>query len=159
MRRATVFTALAPLILGCAVSTPAQEPSLAHKGRVIIHESAIERSEDVGTRAHTPFGGSIWASFPRLCLRDTSFDCLATGCNPNTFKTNPSGGSKAIGIVDAYDYPTAMADVNAFSAQFGLPTLTSATFKVIFAGGTGGCAGSQPGNNPGWEGEQALDIE
>jgi hypothetical protein len=81
----------------------------------------------------------------------------ATGCNPNSFKTNPSGGSKAIGIVDAYDYPTAMADLNAFSTQFGLPTVTSTNFKVIFAGGTGGCSGSSPGNDPGWEGEQALE--
>ncbi len=81
------------------------------------------------------------------------------GCNPNTFKTNPTGGTKAIGIVDAYDYPTAMADLNAFSAQFGLPTVTTTTFKVIFAGGTGGCAGTDPGNDPGWEGEQALDID
>jgi len=81
------------------------------------------------------------------------------GCNPNTFKTNPTGGTKAIGIVDAFDYPTAMADLNAFSAQFGLPKVTTSTFKVIFAGGTGGCAGSDPGNDPGWEGEQALDID
>jgi kumamolisin len=81
------------------------------------------------------------------------------GCNPNTFKTDPSGGSRAIGIVDAYDYPTALADLNAFSTQFGLPTVTTTTFKVIFAGGTGGCAGTDPGNDPGWEGEQALDID
>jgi len=47
MSRATVFTA-ALLILGSAISTPAQEPSLAHKGRVVIPESAIERPEDVG---------------------------------------------------------------------------------------------------------------
>ena len=81
------------------------------------------------------------------------------GCNPNTFKTNPTGGTKAIGIVDAFDYPTAMADLNDFSTQFGLPKVTAPTFKVIFAGGTGGCAGSDPGNDPGWEGEQALDID
>jgi kumamolisin len=83
----------------------------------------------------------------------------AAGCNPNTFKTNPTGGTKAIGIVDAYNYPTALADLNHFSTQFGLPTMTTTTFKVIFAGGTGGCAGTNPGNDPGWETEQALDIE
>ena len=83
----------------------------------------------------------------------------ASGCNPNTVKTVPTGGAKAIGIVDAYSYPTAMADLNAFSTQFGLPTVTSTTFKVLYAGGTGGCAGSAPINDPGWETEQALDIE
>ncbi len=55
MRRATVFTTVALLILGSAISTPAQEPSLTHKGRVVIPESAIERPEDVGIRAHTPY--------------------------------------------------------------------------------------------------------
>lgn len=37
--------------------------------------------------------------------------------------------------------------------------MTTSTFKVIFAGGTGGCAGSNPGNDPGWETEQALDVQ
>jgi len=182
MRRATVFTA-ALLILGSAISTPAQEPSLAHKGRVVTPESAIERPEDVGVRAHTPYRILVpadrakWGAEPNsYALPDNanpevvgppfsgyayetpaSIACIyglvtpVTGCNPNTFKTNPSGGSKAIGIVDAYDYPTAMADLNKFSAQFGLPAVTATTFKVIFAGGTGGCAGSDPGNDPGWE--------
>ncbi len=84
---------------------------------------------------------------------------VVAGCNPNTFKTVPGGGSKAIGIVDAYNYPTALADLNKFSTQFGLPTMTTSTFKVLFAGGTGGCAGTDPGSNAGWETEQALDIE
>jgi subtilase family serine protease len=84
---------------------------------------------------------------------------VVAGCNPNTFKTNPTGGSKAIGIVDAYDYPTAMADLNIFAAQFGLPAVTATTFKKIYAGGTDGCSGTKPANNAGWEGEEALDIE
>jgi kumamolisin len=192
MRREIAFTAVAvPLLLfGTAISMQAQEPALAHKGRVVIPESAIERPEDVGIRAHTPlrifvptdrtkFGGepngyalpeaaSTPSGPPFLGYAfetPASIACLyllvttAPGCNPNTFTTNPSGGSRAIGIVDAYDYPTAMADLNAFSTQFGLPTVTSTTFKVIYAGGTGGCAGIQPINNPGWEVEQALDIE
>ena len=82
-----------------------------------------------------------------------------TGCNPNTFKTVPGGGSKAIAIVDAYSYPTAMADLNKFSAQFGLPALTTSTFKVLYASTGGGCTGTEPANNSGWETEQALDIE
>ena len=190
MRSATVFTAFTLLFLGCAISASAQEPSLAHKGRVVIPDSAIERPEDVGVRAHTPYQIFVLADrekfgaqpngyalpeavaapntppFPGYGFETpASIACLyhlvtpVTGCNPNTFKTNPTGGSKAIGIVDAFDYPTAMADLNAFSKQFGLPAVTSTTFKIIFAGGTGGCAGTDPGNDPGWEGEQALDIE
>jgi len=191
MRRVIVFSAVAALLLGSATSTPAQERSLARKGRVVIPDSSIERPEDVGYRMHTntrifvPADRAKWGADPNgLALPDvtglapvgppftgTAFEtpaslaCLyhlvtaVAGCNPNTFKTNPIGGTKAIGIVDAFDYPTATADLNKFSAQFGLPAVTSADFKVIFAGGTGGCAGSDPGNDAGWEGEQALDID
>jgi kumamolisin len=191
MRRVIVFSAAAALLLGSAISTPAQERSLAHKGRVVIPDSSIERPEDVGYRMHTniqifvpadreKFGAApngyglpdvagltpAGPPFPGYAFETpASIACLyglvtpVAGCNPNTFKTNPTGGAKAIGIVDAYDYPNAMADLNVFSAQFGLPKVTSSTFKSVFAGGTGGCAGSDPGNDPGWEIEQALDIQ
>lgn len=169
----------------------AQERGLSHKGRVVVPESGMERTDDVGVRMHTTYqifvpadrakhGGDPnsyalpdWAARPDVgppfsgygFETPASIACLyglvtaATGCNPNTFKTNPTGGGRAIGIVDAYDYPTALKDLNAFSAQFGLPAMTTSTFKVIFAGGTGGCAGTDPGNDPGWETEQALDVQ
>ena len=190
MKRGLLLTALA-LLLSSAILTSAQEKSLAHKGRVIIPESGMERAEDVGARMHTTYqifvpadlarSGAVPGSyaFPEQTVAPAvgppksgyafetpaSIACLygqvtpALGCNPNTFKTVPGGGSKAIAIVDAYDYPTALADLNKFSTQFGLPTMTTSTFKVVFAGGTGGCAGSDPGNDPGWETEQAHDIE
>ncbi|MGB8064590.1 MAG: S53 family peptidase [Candidatus Sulfotelmatobacter sp.] len=190
MKRGLALPALA-LLLSSAILTSAQEKSLAHKGRVIIPESGMERAEDVGVRMHTTYQifvpadlaryGALPGSyaFPEQTLAPavgppisgyafetpSSIACLyglvtaVTGCNPNTFKTIPGGGSKTIGIVDAYDYPTALADLNKFSTQFGLPTMTTSTFKVLFAGGTGGCAGTDPGNNAGWETEQALDIE
>ena len=83
------------------------------------------------------------------------------GCNPNTFKTNPTGGSKAIGLVEAFDDPTAMADLNTYSTQFGLPLVTAATFKTFFAGGVGGCAGPDPGGDRtgGAELETSLDLD
>jgi kumamolisin len=190
MTRALVFPALA-LLLSSAIPTSAQDKSLAHKGRVVIPESGMERSEDVGVRMHTTYQifvpaditryGAVPGSyaFPEQAQlpavgppisgyafeTPSSIACLydlvtpVAGCNPNTFKTVPGGGSKAIAIVDAFDYPTALVDLNKFSTQFGLPTMTTSTFKVLFAGGTGGCAGSDPGNDPGWETEQALDIE
>lgn len=190
MTRGVALSTIA-LLLTTAIFTSAQEKSLAHKGRVIVPESGMERAEDVGVRMHTNYqifvptelarygaAPGIYA-FPEITppppagppLSGYAFEtpssiaCLydlvtpATGCNPNTFKTVPSGGSKAIAIVDAYDYPTALADLNKFSTQFGLPAMTTSTFKVLFAGGTGGCAGTDPGNDPGWETEQALDIE
>ena len=46
---------------------------------------------------------------------------VVPGCNPNTTTATPSGGTRTIAIVDAYDDPEAGADLACFSAQFGLP--------------------------------------
>lgn len=84
-------------------------------------------------------------------------------CNPATLSNsnNAGGGSKAIAIVDAYDYPTALNDLNAYSSKFGLPAATSANFTVAWPG-------SKPSPDPAcafvdgwdcWETEEALDIE
>jgi len=76
-----------------------------------------------------------------------------------------TGGSGAIAIVDAYHYPTALADFNGFSQVFGLPaeTSTNATsstnqhFQVVYATGTQPqSGGSYIGS---WNLEEAMDIE
>jgi kumamolisin len=50
---------------------------------------------------------------------------LVAGCNPNVVIAVPSGGSKALAIVDAYDDPTALSDLQHFSTQFGLTAVSS----------------------------------
>lgn len=81
-------------------------------------------------------------------------------CNPITLSNsqNPGGGSRAIAVVDAYDYPTASADLKAYSAEFGLP---SPNLTVTWVG-------SKPSPDPDcanvsgwqcWATEAALDIE
>ena len=77
------------------------------------------------------------------------------GCNPQTLTAVATSGSRTIAIVDAYHYPTAAADLAAYSAQFGLPVVTATSLRVVFATGT------QPPQDAtgGWEVEEALDIE
>jgi subtilase family serine protease len=68
-----------------------------------------------------------------------------------------AGAGKTIAIVDAYDLPTAEADLNTFSKQFGLPPCTTANGcfkKVNQTGGT-----SYPAYNAGWGLEIAMDIQ
>jgi kumamolisin len=77
------------------------------------------------------------------------------GCNPNLAVTNVATGSKAIAIVDAYDYPAALSDLTTFSSQFGLPAPTSSNFQVVYATGTK----PPDGTGTGWDVEAALDIE
>ncbi|MFP5275572.1 MAG: peptidase S8/S53 subtilisin kexin sedolisin [Acidobacteriota bacterium] len=74
------------------------------------------------------------------------------GCNPNMVTAVPTGGSRAIALVDAYDDPTAEADIEAFSSMFGL---APANLQVVYA------QGSEPALDPtgGWELEEALDTQ
>jgi len=69
-----------------------------------------------------------------------------------------SGGSgKVIAIVDAYDAPTAEADLGVYRKQFGLPPCTTANGcfqKVNQTGGT-----SYPQSNASWAQEISLDLD
>ncbi len=87
---------------------------------------------------------------------------VSTGCNPGTLTTVATGGSKAIAIVDAYDYPTALADLTAYSSQFGLPAPTSSAFTVAYEGTSKPSPDPDCANYGGWDcwaSESALDIE
>ncbi|HUC54630.1 MAG TPA: S53 family peptidase [Candidatus Cybelea sp.] len=146
----------------------------SRKGHVVIPESSVAQAGDNGIAAHThlrimmPESG-VFTGTPQpnelppvlgfFFETPASIACIyhlvphrKDGCNPNETTANPSGGSGAIAIVDAFDTPNAAADLAAFSAQFGLPP---GDFTVVYASGT------QPALDPsgGWELEASLDIE
>ena len=76
-----------------------------------------------------------------------------SGCSPANYSSmaNPTGGSRAIALVDAYHYANAASDLSKFSTQFGLP---APTLQVVYASGT------KPASDPlGWEVEAALDLQ
>ena len=72
------------------------------------------------------------------------------GCPIATTTNVPTGGWGAIAIVDAGDYPTAAADLQAFSSRFGIP---AADLIVTWPGTV------KPPVYPDWLVEEALDIE
>jgi len=137
-------------------------------GKVLIPDSSIERSTDIGRFAHT----NIQVFLPGESLRNeqtagppyagyayetpASLACVyglvkaVTGCNPNTVTAVPTGGGRMIALVDAYDAPNAASDLAIFSAQFGLP---AANFQVVYASGT------KPAYDMGWEFEESLDVQ
>ena len=148
--------------------------------------SSVENAADAGKRAHTHynilsnFGGASPKTggppFPGLNYETpASIGCIylfqlqpqVSGCNPNVVTTNPSGGSRAIAIVDAYDNPNAYADLQTFSTQFGVQAITPASFAVKYAPGAGAAFGSctGPATEPpvdstgGWELEESLDVQ
>jgi subtilase family serine protease len=87
-----------------------------------------------------------------------------TGLTPATiasaygFSTSATAGAgKTIAIVDAYNDPTAEADLAVFSTQFGLPACTTANGCFAKVNQTGGT--SYPRTNAGWALEISLDVQ
>ncbi len=146
-------------------------PALAERGQrvVLVPDSSIEAPADAGARVHTnvrqllpakrdltpasaPSNGVFYETPASLaCIY--GLVTATAGCNPATVTQVAQGGSRAVAIVDAYDDPTAMADLAAYSQQFGLPAPTASSFQVIYASGT------KPSVNTGWQGEEAMDVQ
>jgi subtilase family serine protease len=68
-----------------------------------------------------------------------------------------AGGSQTLAIVDAYDDPSAEADMGVYRSQYGLPPCTTANGcfrKVNQSGGT-----TAPAVNASWSQEISLDLD
>jgi subtilase family serine protease len=71
--------------------------------------------------------------------------------------SSTAGSGQTVAIVDAYDDPTAEADLAVYRAQFALPACTTANGcfkKVNQSGGT-----AYPRKNGGWAQEISLDLD
>jgi len=184
LSKTTWIVALVVTLTGLPAAPAAMAQSSRSGGSTVIRPaSSISKPLDAGTRAHTNVQFVVpqkdpqeqpqvsGPPYPGYFYEDpASIACIyklvtpQPGCNPNVVTTNPSGGGRAIAIVDAYDDPSAVADEAAFSSQFGL---AAGNFQVVYApfGGLapGSCTGTatQPPADPtgGWEIEESLDIE
>jgi kumamolisin len=160
----TTASAQVPSLPPSSVSTAGDAGSLAHTYLQILDSSANFTATPQVTGP--PFSGLFYQT-PASIACVYGLQPAVAGCNPNVVSSNPSGGSKAVAVVDAYDYTTAFADLQYFSTQFGLTPITASTFQVVFAPhGTlppGACTG--PATKPpsakgtGWDVEESLDIE
>ncbi|QUQ65835.1 S53 family peptidase [Kutzneria sp. CA-103260] len=84
----------------------------------------------------------------------------------NLTTSTSAGAGQTIAIVDAYDDPTAFADVNVYRAQYGIPALASCTPSTIRSSTTACFAKSDqsggvryPRANGGWAQEVSLDLD
>jgi subtilase family serine protease len=149
--------------IGIICSAPVNAQNINPRGTVLVPESSGIGKNDRQTmirhtrvrilsvpNAATP---ALYAQFNTPAMIKALYNLPSTG------------GSQAIAIVDAYHYPTALADFNAFSQAFGLPVETSKNptaswnqhFQVVYA------KGYQPPSGgayiESWNLEEALDIE
>src|SRR6266536_3955635 len=69
-----------------------------------------------------------------------------------------AGTGQTVAIIDAFDAPTAEADLAVYRAQYGLPACTTANgcFRKV---NQDGLDGPLPAPEPGWASEIALDIQ
>lgn len=163
---------LLPLALAIAAG-PSQESSFQtykNDPHIKLPRSGIEKPEDIGRKAHTDFllHTGAWNPYregpkskPGVHPPTSSFAGYSPAQIKAAYGIASTGGSGVICIVDAYDYPTALNDFNAFSQQYGLPqesstnvtASTNRTFQIVYG------SGSQPASDPDWNMEEALDIE
>jgi len=120
------------------------ESSIPKKGR--IHTNYFFVDSDV-PNANGPLAG---AETPGSVACVYQLVSGPTGCPISTSTNVPTGGVGAIAIVDAGDYPTAAADLAAFSSHYGIP---AADFTVVWPGT------KKPPVYSDWIVEEALDIE
>jgi subtilase family serine protease len=162
---------LLPLLATAAAAAPYSagtdtqaRTEITPEGTIITPSSGVSS----GTIAHTnvkifvPAGRHALFSAPSGKFETpASLACVygltthVVGCNPETLKTVATTGSKIVAIVDAFDDPTAASDLAAYSAQYGLPAITSSNFEVVYA------SGKKPNQDSsgGWEVEESLDIQ
>jgi subtilase family serine protease len=86
-----------------------------------------------------------------------------SGLNPADIRsayalTSSASGGKTVAIVDAYNDPTAAADLGVYRSQFGLPSCTTANGCFRKVSQTGSTT-SLPATNAGWATEISLDLD
>ena len=100
----------------------------------------------------------------------------AAGASISAATAATLGAGQTIYIVDAYHDATALSDLNAFSAKFGLPTCSnvgiaanatlplaappsSCTFSAVYSTTSGTMTSTAPAYNASWAPESKLDVQ
>jgi kumamolisin len=138
-------------ILVATGAIPAQKAGQAHSVAIVPMQ---ENPYEVQPLGLPPIIGYLAETPASLGCVYHLVSPLVAGCNPNIVTANPTGGSRAIAVVDAYDDPNALSDLKKFSAQFGLPV---PNLTVVYASGVK--PPIDPSGTGGWELEESLDIE
>ena len=148
--------------LTVAAQDVSRDESPQQRCQVLVPESAGIAPMDFGVRSHTRLRV---LNIPNAMALEVAPQINTPTMIRSLYDLPKTGGSNAIAIVDAYDYPTALADFNVFSRTFGLPAETSRSamantntaFQVVYAPGYKPQSGGDYISS--WNMEEALDIE
>jgi subtilase family serine protease len=110
------------------------------------------------TESYTTGGSIPTATYTGNAYTDNSAGCgytpqqLQTAYNlTGLYREGFDGKGQTIAIIDWCGSPTIKSDANAFSAEFGLPALTSSNFQILNSGATPTCGAPDPEIN--------IDVE
>ncbi|HST49856.1 hypothetical protein [Jatrophihabitans sp.] len=124
----------------CAAPAPGQMRCLGMRRTDVSQPAALAGQPSVATPAATPAGYSP-ADLTSAYQLNTSL-----------------GSGQTVAVVDAYDNPSAEADLAVYRAQYGLPACTTANgcFRKV---NQAGASSPLPAANSGWAAEIALDVD
>jgi len=113
-----------------------------------VHYTGTQVTKRTGVKGRpAAFNGTVIGLTPQQIYQAYDFGDLASKHFPNR------GAGQTIAVVVPFHAPTALSDLNTFSAQFGLPAVSSKMFKYVYASGV------QPSADRRWATEQALDVQ
>jgi len=155
MKRFTLTAAAGTTLLVAALSTAASATATPSA------PTTARQSERVCAAA--PIG---YAACAALVVVDSSGKPVAaatpSGKSPANIQSAyalsaAAGSGKTVAIVDAYNDPTAAADLAVYRTQFGLAACTTASGCLRVVNQTGGS--TLPATNAGWATEISLDLD
>jgi subtilase family serine protease len=145
-------------VLLCGLALFAQAPSAPARGHVIVPTSSIPVPGRPVTHLliFVPGGAPVAQSGPPSTAETpASLACVykltkqVKGCPIDGTTAVPTGGAKAIAVVEVGDDLALQSDLDGYSETFGLP---KTTLKIVCVG-SGGCS------DQGWGTEMALDTQ
>ncbi len=161
MSRLTASIAAGAAVLAAATLLPASATasSSAAIGR---HASASRHAEKVCTSTPSP---GYAACLNRVVVDKSGKPAVTAtprGFGPADIQSayklaGLTAGGRTVAIVDAYDDPTAEADLSVYRSQYGLPACTSANGCFTKRSQTGST--KYPRVNAGWATEISLDLD
>jgi len=167
----SVIPSPTPTAVTCAIAKKSGFGSVSLVGARAVMNSSPVKSIRNGPGPAVRVCPSDAPGFAR-CLAWRRIDAVHTvgpiGYAPSDLQTaynltaasSANGAGQIVAVVDAYDDPSAEADLGVYRTTFGLPACTTANgcfLKVNQAGATSPLPGTDP--TGGWEAEESLDLD
>jgi len=165
LRQAVVILAAATALLAAGAATAAAAPAQGAASGAAGFKHACATSTSKVTRQCMVLIDTGVAQKSASSMA-ASPAATPSGYGPSQFQSAynlasaaaSDGSGETVYLVDAYDYPTAQADLNTYRSQYGLPACGSGCFTKVNQNGATSPLPSAAGST-GWDVEEALDID